>query len=325
MAEARPLHLPARTLWIAVLPFAVIAVSGALVHFLGISLGDVTQPAPKAGSGYSHLEAAGRLRSIAAWLALSAATLLGLVYAIRALPRFDAASRRLLTRVYLACAVGGLILVAFGFAGEANKAVANDFIREALGGPTPRFPGGTLDWIRFDLSLFRLFELLNSTQRYALALLTPALVFGAISCLAMPANPTKEDCRRQSDRLNTYLYLSAGTLVVGLVFLAAMLRWPGYGLTGPAAEAWRAHVDAYLLYWGITYSILIASYYVPIAVRLAGLGGAAAPAAPKGRKAGDGDGPPTESASAHLLAQVKALAALFAPAIAGLLGGVLSL
>lgn len=324
MAEARPLHFPTGALAIAILPFLVIVLSGGLVHFLGISLGEFAAPGElKAGSGHIHLEAAGRLRSIAAWLALSAATVLCLFYAARTLRLFDPKSRRLLVRVYLICAVGGLVLVAFGFAGEANKAVANEFIKGALRSPTPRFPDGMLAWIRFDLSLFDLFQFLNSVQRYALALLTPALVLGAISCLAMPERHTRADCRRQAERLDTYLYLSAATLVVGLIFLAAMLRWPAYGLTGAAAQAYGSHVDAYLLYWGVTYSILIASFYVPVAAQLAGIGGAAAPVERKEKK---GEGESTaESASAHLFAQAKALAALFAPAIAGLLGGVLDL
>jgi hypothetical protein len=232
---------------------------------------------------------------------------------------FDRESRRVLLGFYLLFALIGIVAVWLGFAGEANRAVADSFIRAALAPQAPRVEsGGLFDrLLHIDATLFQLFQGLNGAQRYFLALLTPALVLGSISCLAMPPRPTKSDCRRQADRLNTYLYLSAATLVIGLIFLAAMLRWPAYGLNEAQAKAYGAHVDAYVLYWGITYSILIASYYVPVAVRLAGVGGAAAPPDPK--EAGEGD----DGATTHLIAQAKALAALFAPAIAGLLGGVL--
>ena len=315
MAVAKPLQLPKRALAIAAYPFAVIAVSGIVIHNFGISAGEFD-----ATPGLTHLEAAGRLRSLAAWLALTAVIILCIRYASRTLHLFDRESRRYLLLAYLAFAVIGIVAVSLGFAGEANRAVADAFIRTALAPQAPHVEGGgALDAIRLDVTLFQLFQGLNSAQRYLLALVTPALVLGAISCLAMPLRPTRTDCRRQADRLNTYLYLSAATLVIGLIFLAAMLRWPAYGLNEVQAKAYGAHVDAYVLYWGITYSILIASYYVPVAVRLAGIGGAAAPPDPK--ETGEGE----EGATTQLIAQAKALAALFAPAIAGLLGGILKL
>lgn len=311
--KARKLRLPIAALAIALLPLAVISLSSGFVHLFGTFGGELP-----AAAAATHAEAAGRLRTMTTWLAMFAAVIFCLAYSAQSLRRFERGSLRTLVVAYAVLAVGGLILVYFGLAGEANRAVADQFIRRSLDLPIHHLPAGPFHLIDFNGTEFDLLQGMNSVQRYLLALLTPALVLGSISCLAMPPKATAADCRRQAERLSTYLYLSAAVLVTGLIFLAAMLRWPGYGLTDAAAQSYGAHVDAYVFYWGVTYSILIASYYVPIAVRLAGISGVAAPSAD------DQDDPGAET-SAHLIATLKAVAALFAPAIAGLLGGVLHL
>jgi hypothetical protein len=314
-AKAKQLHLKTADLAIALWPLLVISLSSAFVHWFGTFAGEF--PAPAATP--THAEAAGRLRTMTTWLALTAAVIFCLTYFFQSLRLFERKSLRTLVVAYAILAIVGLVLVGLGFAGEANRAVADDFIRNALNLPihNPPHPG-PFDLILFNGTEFDLLQGMNSFQRYVLALLTPGLVLGSISCLAMPARKTVDDCRRQADRLSNYLYLSAAVLVAGLIFLAAMLRWPGYGLAAPAALAYNAHVDAYVFYWGVTYSILIASFYVPIAVRLAGISGDTAPAA-------DAKNDPRGETSSHLIATLKAAAALFAPAIAGLLGGVLKL
>ena len=288
--KAKKLHLPIAALAIAVLPILVISLSSAFVHWFGTFAGEFTvSPKP------SHAEAAGRLRTMTTWLAMFAAVFFCLVYFAQSLRRFERDSLRTLLVAYAALAVAGLVLVYFGFAGQANRAIAEQFIQRSLELPIHHPPNrGPLDLIRFNGTEYQLLLGMNSIQRYLLALLTPALVLGSISCLAMPPDETVADCRRQAQRLSTYLYLSAAVLVTGLIFLAAMLRWPGYGLAEAAAKSYNAHVDAYVFYWGVTYSILIASYYVPIAVRLAGISGVAAPASDDEKRSRRGDQLPSD-------------------------------
>lgn len=309
-ATAKKLRLETSTLVIALLPLLVISLSSALVHWFGTFAGELQAPAAAA----NHAEAAGRLRALTTWLVMLAVVLVCLAYFVRSVRVLERGSLRVLALAYAVLAIAGLVLVYFGFAGEANRAVADEFIQAALNLPISRPPPGPFDLIAFHGTEFDLLQALNWIQRYLLALLTPALVLGSIACLAMPQRKTIADCRRQSERLNNYLYLSAAVLVAGLIFLAAMLRWPGYALPEAAAARYNGHVDAYVFYWGVTYSILIASYYVPVALRLAGIGGAVAES-----------GEAAPSASEHLIATAKALAALFAPAIAGLLGGFIQL
>jgi hypothetical protein len=164
---------------------------------------------------------------------------------------------------------------------------------------------------------------LNFIQRLLLALVSPALVLGTIACLATPVTPGEAGERRKSAdrksfagksaaRLRAHLYLTAGLFVSGLLFLSALLRWPAFAFQGSGHASYLAHVDAFVLYWGVTYSLYIASYYVPVALLLT--------------RQGKQDGVAEDKLPAgELLDWTKTLAALFAPAIVGLLGNVLHL
>jgi hypothetical protein len=164
---------------------------------------------------------------------------------------------------------------------------------------------------------------LNLIQRLLLALVSPALVLGTIACLATPITPAALGARRKTAvrksfagksvaRLRVHLYLTAGLFVSGLLFLSALLRWPAFAFQGAGHASYLAHVDAFVLYWGVTYSLYIASYYVPVALLLT--------------RQGKHDGVAGDKLpAAELLDWTKTLAALFAPAIVGLLGNVLHL
>jgi hypothetical protein len=146
----------------------------------------------------------------------------------------------------------------------------------------------------------------------------------------MPKPASRVACRLQARRLNTHLYLAAAVLVMGLLFLSALLRWPASGLAGDPASAYTAHVDAYIFFWGATYSVFIASYYVPVAIELTGMctsltatQAKAEAASAKAEEGDDADG--DDSPVSDLFSLFKTVAALFAPVIAGLLGSVLHL
>lgn len=156
---------------------------------------------------------------------------------------------------------------------------------------------------------------LNNVQRVLLALVTPALVLGMIASLATGTSSLGE----QAERLNTYLYLSAAVLVAGLLFLSALLRWPGFAVPPKDPSAiYDAHVAAITLYWGVVYSLFTAATYVPVAYLLkSGEAGKAAP------QAGAAEGQPDPLwTPVHMLKQATVI---FAPAIAGLLSGVMEI
>jgi len=155
---------------------------------------------------------------------------------------------------------------------------------------------------------------LNRVQLYVLLLVLPAMVLGAISALA-----TGGTARAEGARLKTYLYLAAILLVCGLLYLSALLRWPGAALTGQEATNYDGFVDAYLLCLGAAYSLFIISYYLPIVIRLSSNGNAVAAVAARDTKDSGGDD------VLKPLDILKVVLALFAPVITALLGHVITL
>jgi hypothetical protein len=320
-------ELPAGVIKIAFLPLAVIVVSSLLIMLFGTPFsGDNTLP-----FATGHLEAAARLKMLAAWLLLTAATLACLAYFARTSRAFASGTTARLTRAYFWFALFGVAAVLSGTVHGGPRFFGEPAICHALAGSWD--PGRLREWLELWPSCtgirFTMLWWLNETQKIGLALLTPALVLGTISCLAMPEPAGRDACRFQARRLSMHLYLAAAVLVIGLLFLSALLRWPASGLAGDPASAYTAHVDAYIFFWGATYSVLIASYYVPVAIGLTRtpLDPQVSPAKPKARAkaraAGDTDD--DDSPISDLFSWFKTIAALFAPAIAGLLGGVLHL
>jgi hypothetical protein len=115
-------------------------------------------------------------------------------------------------------------------------------------------------------------RLLQKINVFAVLIGLLSLIAGSIACLSrLPdENATEEQelahYERQSQHLNGYLYLSALLLVSGLIFVAAMLRWPTYALID--ASSYESHVNALTAYYGVTYTILIAAFYIPVALIL---------------------------------------------------------
>lgn len=119
-----------------------------------------------------------------------------------------------------------------------------------------------------------------------------ALVLAGIFCLAGPPAPNDGAARpkaqggetaavqphlagadlphweRQSEWLNACLYLSALLLASALAFTNAFLQWPDFVLLD--AKDRDAYVASMVSYYGITFSVMLASFYIPVAAILAG-------------------------------------------------------
>src|SRR4051794_36509549 len=134
--------------------------------------------------------------------------------------------------------------------------------KPAAGTPCSEATLEPLNWL---LGLNKLGVLLGLTS----------LVFGAILCLAGPASNVQwgqseelahyED---QSDQLNTYLYLSALLLVTGLFFISAVFRWPTHALLTADSASYETHVGALVTFYGFAYTVMLASFYIPVAISL---------------------------------------------------------
>lgn len=332
-------ELPRGAIRIVFLPLAVIVAGSLLIALLEIPFHEYGNLPAATG----HLEAAGRLKMLAAWLLLAATTVACLAYFARTVRASAPDTRDRLTKAYIWLTLFGVAAVVCGLISGAPRFLGEHAICNAFAGTWE--PGNLwLDpWPACSGVQFTKLWWLNEVQKIGLALVSPALVLGTISCLAMPDPASRAACRLQARRLNAHLYLAAAVLVMGLLFLSALMRWPASGLAHDPAADYTAHVDAYIFYWGATYSVFIASYYVPVAIGLPencrqiaaprpDSSAATAKATPAktdeggGSNADEGGGSNADdSPVSDLFSLFKTVAALFAPAIAGLLGSVLHL
>jgi hypothetical protein len=129
-----------------------------------------------------------------------------------------------------------------------------------------------------DSPLLSQFRAMIEVARYVIVGGAAASIAGTISCLATPlrsepgwARDALFDLQRR--RFRRYLNAAALFLVVSLMFLIAVLRWPAAAYLGvasqkPALDAYLAHADAMSAYFGLYYSLIIASYVLPVSAIL---------------------------------------------------------
>jgi hypothetical protein len=347
-AIAEGFELPGRMLLYVIPPIIVIGGASILINSAGFPLDHLANATVQNG----HAEAAGRLRMLATWLLLACVGIgcighfaWSLLVARRTAPQ--------LAVLYVLLAAGGILLIASGGMEGAQRLMDRRVIcaafdlaeapegrvtREATEtggsrrgtevevlktyGPPGPHVGDDASACGLSKTNYPRMWWLNQIQKYLLVLFIPALVLGMISCTARPAAPSEDDCRLQVRRLNLQLYLTATALVSGLLFLSALLHWPGFAFQGEAAAAYKAHVDAYILYWGVAYTLFIAAVYVPVAIELT----LVCNSLPTSRNAEAEQGEKAKATPVtELFSLLKTAAAMFAPAIAGLLGGVINI
>ncbi|HEX5184638.1 MAG TPA: hypothetical protein VFW19_15995 [Allosphingosinicella sp.] len=332
--------LPPRTLGIALLPLAVILFSLSMAGWFGMP------DAPPALHPVqdSFIEAAARLRMLATWTVLAVLGAGSIGYFLVDLRRFEAKSVAWLLGVLLLAAAStfawassdptfgraehsiGEATICMAFEGKAQPHAVGPSKAAAPGAGTltnPEAPGGLARLNAPEcagIAKFRWMQELNSVQLYLLLLVLPAMVLGAISTLAGGARPAE-----QAARLKTYLYLAAILLVCGLLYLSALLRWPGASLRGDEALHYDAFVDAYLLDLGAAYSLFIVSYYLPVVARLAKTAGRVTALTARGAKASGNAKAQAGDDALGPLDILKIVLALFAPVITALLGNVVKL
>jgi hypothetical protein len=152
-----------------------------------------------------------------------------------------------------------------------------------------------------------------------------SLIMGTISCISRPADTVDAAtsarlAEMQRSRLDGYLYASAMLLVTGMFFIAAGLRWS----VSARSPQFLGHVNLLIVYYGIFFSTLLASYYVPAASWLR-RSLETVPQAP----GQDSDGAKAEDASfVDMLSPsrlLKAIVAILAPLIVSLVPHLLKL
>ncbi len=173
---------------------------------------------------------------------------------------------------------------------------------------------------RYDKDGFRTLRIMYAISAILLFLSMPAVIWAAIACLALPetgsARERHESWTTQTARLNRLLYITAGFMVAGLLFTSARLSWPGYSLHPDSLKSFAEHVSSIVLYTGVSNSILIASYYLPVAILLAARQPKRPPVFTAAAGAKDEPGPKAPDPFGAL----KTAATILSPALVALIG-----
>ena len=106
------------------------------------------------------------------------------------------------------------------------------------------------------------------------ALVVPVVaLLAACSTLAPPADgnrPNPEFYALQMKRLKEVLTAASAILVAGILHMGAWLRWPAALVPGEKAqEAVLGTALAITLFWGVTFTLMLVSTYLPAALLLA--------------------------------------------------------
>lgn len=278
-----------------VLPFVAFVAVNLLLSQWGSAAYAVAQPYRVDG----HLEATGRLRTFATFVLFASFAVGVCLYALRiVLPLGRPVLHRIGIAYLLTALIGSSIAIASGVT-KGDSYLEDRFACASLGfigpaaaaappadAPPPRVTAEELDCPARgdgffaiparqgdDPDYFRQLRILYTVAAVLLFLGTPAVVWGAVACLALPAAPDPQRSgsawEDQTRRLNGLLYLTAAFLISGLFFSSARLNWPAYSLHPADAPAYAEHVRSFVLYLGVLNSVLIASIYLPVAAALA--------------------------------------------------------
>lgn len=321
---------PWYVLFIAVTPLLVYLASERLLGSFALNFGAV----PEYFTEFDrHRAEAARLGSVGAFFLMAAAAAAAFAYFLYTLRLLEKRSALLVAAVFLATVVTLSVMspaqssphnTAYSGSGLLCAALTYGDVEKPLPvekGPPPKVK---VSDARVDgacpAGAHRQVRSLLAWNQFAVLLGLASLIFGSICCLAGPSGGTPDPMdlphwEEQSERLNGYLYLSAILLVTGLMFVAAMLKWPSFALLAPAS--YEAHVNALTAYYGFTYTVLLGSFYVPVAMILSGR--------VKKLKAAPTSGGKVPEAFKGPLQLLKIAAAIFSTSLAPIVAGLMSL
>ncbi|TMJ18352.1 MAG: hypothetical protein E6G92_00380 [Alphaproteobacteria bacterium] len=346
--ERRDWAMPRGSTLLIAIPLLVFMLNGVADMWLRTPAGYFAQPSLQ----NAVAEAAGRSKTVAAFLLCASLEIVVLVASASSLRLLSLVARkRILIAYFLTVAAGtAMVLVSGAFKGAAyldqtfacasfsrlerapTAPVAPDSARpayaglESSGNPTPneassaRFREPDVGWAPgCTAPQFYLQQAMIQIVGVLLLFAMPAVIFGAISCLAMPEKDSPDDrfraWTRQTRRLSNFLYLAAVFMISGLLFTNARLNWVIYSVHPDDIGPFRNYISSIAMHGGITNSLIIAAYYLPVATWLAAIRPDETESAESARPV------PTASdkgTAPDPFAPLKVALTIFAPAIVGL-------
>ncbi len=274
-----PRYVPARYFFIALVPIAIFAQEALITgSFL---TADLDLSASVNTDQGASLETAGRMRFLGATWFFAALGLLVFAMAIRDLMEPVQKETRFWAIVVLVVIFVLAMLPTLGYMRDPDALrnyhrIGGDLFEIALG--QGRLPGCLSPDDRWLLGLCGdtpvislLNRMMDVTNVFA-GLGVGGLIVGMILCLEESHGDEIEvkaaQLERSVLRMRRQLYLSGLVLTVGIFFATSWMRWPLPLLDGDDAAAFSAIVGSALLFTGIYFSLLILSFYLPVAVIL---------------------------------------------------------
>lgn len=122
-------------------------------------------------------------------------------------------------------------------------------------------------------------EYLLDKANHVTSLAAAAVIAGMVLALSRPHRPyllsarglaaEAEILKRAQDASSRYLYCAGILLSLGMVLVLSWMKWPGQMIADDTLRAQHMGlVDAISLYRGVSYSVLILSFYMPVSLIL---------------------------------------------------------
>ncbi|WP_342078364.1 hypothetical protein [Yoonia sp. SS1-5] len=276
-----PRYVPARYFLIALVPILIFAQEAFITtQFLAM---DLAIPATVIQDGRDWLEAVGRFRFLGATWVFAALAVMVFVLVIRDI----AQPMRPQTRRVAILVILGIFLLAmmptvqYIIAPETPRIfhrLGADLFENALGRGTIAGCATPADrWLFGPCGEQPVITLLNRTLdmiNICAGLGVGALIVGMILCLDVPQTDDLEKqaqhLERNLRRMRRQLYLSGLVLTFGIFFATSWMRWPLPMIGAADQDAFGAVVAASSLFTGIYFTLLILSFYLPVALVLDG-------------------------------------------------------
>lgn len=261
---------------IALLPLGVFFLNDAILQAFAS-----TDPAVPADlvTGPAWVEAAGRLRYLGAYWLFSAMALLAFALCVQEVLRPVTRS----TRIGAGLTLGFILAIVFGITVE-NFArpdiwriwhlLDRDVVATSLAAgtlPACMRPGNEFLLGRCgDTPILVLFDRSLSVMNLIAALGVGSVVVGMILCLGRSADgkDTPEVLSFALSCMRRQLYVAGLLLVSGMLFVISWVQWPVSMIAPEARDEYRGLATALELFTGIHFSLLILSFYVPVALIL---------------------------------------------------------
>lgn len=275
------LHVPGRFFLIAFVPVIIFAqeamISGQLMDTALPVSADILGPVT------AEAEASGRFRFLAATWMFAALGFMVFAMAVRDLTMPLTRETRLAGAAVLVGIVAIAMSPTVGHMQDPDvlrnyDRLGGDVFRSALGqgrltgcsGPEDRWLLGACGDVPVISLLNRMMDVINLFAGLGVG----GLTVGMILCLKNPTGDGLEAraqmLERNMLRMRRQLYLSGLVLTFGIFYVISWMRWPLPMVAADHADAYGAMISSALLYTGVYFSLLILSFYLPVALILEG-------------------------------------------------------